>query len=98
LKVHDEWTDVPCVSRFHGIVILMYPNESRHLGRPHFHAKYAGVMASCDIVTLKPIAGALPPRVARLVRRWARLHQDELAEDWTRSRAKLPLLPIDPLA
>jgi hypothetical protein len=55
LKVHDEWTRMPRVSAFHGIVIEMYFNESPHSGRPHFHAKYAGASASYDIETLEPI-------------------------------------------
>jgi hypothetical protein len=88
---------MPRVSAFYGIVILMFPNEEKHPGRPHFHAKHAGVMASYDIATLKPIAGRLPGRVHRLVLKWARLHQDELMRDWARCRARKPLLPIDPL-
>jgi hypothetical protein len=97
LKVHDEWTDVPCVSRFHGIAILMYRNEGIHPGRPHFHARYAGVTASYDIRTSERIAGRLPPRVERLVRRWASRHQDELSENWVRCQAHLPPRTIDPL-
>ena len=88
---------MPRVSAFYGIVILMFPNEDRHLGRPHFHAEYAGVIASYDIATAELIVGRLPRRVNRLVLKWARLHRDELLADWERCRADQPLLPIDPL-
>jgi hypothetical protein len=88
---------VPRVSAFYGIVITMYFEEPRHLGRPHFHAEYAGAEASFDIDTFEPIAGRFPPRATRLVRSWARLHQEELHRNWQRARDEEPLLPIDPL-
>jgi hypothetical protein len=42
--------------------------------------------------------GSLPPRALRLVREWARLHPDELAQNWELARALEPLVPIEPLA
>lgn len=33
---------MPQVSSFYGITIRFF-NEDFHLGRPHFHAEYAGV-------------------------------------------------------
>jgi Domain of unknown function (DUF4160) len=45
----------------------MYHLEIHHLGRPHFHARYADDEASIDIDTLAAIAGELPTRAARLV-------------------------------
>lgn len=88
---------MPRVSAFYGIVITMYFNEAQHGGRPHFHARFAGVTVSYDLATLEPIAGRLPRRSHRLVVKWARLHRDELLRDWARCRAGRPLLPIDPL-
>jgi Domain of unknown function (DUF4160) len=88
---------MPRVSAFYGIVITMYFSEAHHPGRPHFHAEYAGLVASYDIDTLEPIVGRLPTRSHRLVVRWARLHREELLRDWARCRVRRPLLPIDPL-
>jgi hypothetical protein len=39
----------------------------------------------------------LPPRALRLVRQWARLHPEELTDNWTLAQALEPLVPIDPL-
>jgi hypothetical protein len=97
LRVHDEWTQVPCVSRFHGIVITMYFNEENHPGRPHFHARYAEFAATVDIETLEPITGSLPRRADRLVLRWARLHQAELRLNWEMLRSTGRMNPIAPL-
>jgi hypothetical protein len=52
------------------------------------------------IVTIDPIAlreGGLPAPAARRVLEWARLHQDELRENWDRARRFRPLARIDPL-
>ena len=88
---------MPRVSAFYGIVITMYFDEVRHLGRPHFHAQYCGASASFDIETTELIVGGLPRHVARKVRRWARLHQDELQINWELLRADGQLLQIAPL-
>jgi hypothetical protein len=88
---------VPRVSSFYGIVIAMYFSEVEHRGRPHFHARYAGVWASYDIETLETLAGRLPRRSHRLVVRWARIHRKELLRNWERCRSDRSPLPIEPL-
>lgn len=42
--------------------------------------------------------GSLPTRALRLIREWARLHEDELAENRERAQALEPLVSIKPLA
>jgi hypothetical protein len=88
---------VPRISAFYGIVIWMYHDEIHHLGRPHFHATYAGDEASIDIESLEILAGELPPRARRLVADWGRDHQDELRANWERARRHEALQPIEPL-
>jgi Domain of unknown function (DUF4160) len=97
LRVHDEWTHVPRVSAFHGIVIRMFFNEDIHSGRPHFHAEHAGTKATYDIRTLEPIAGRLHPRAGRMVVEWGRAHRFELRRNWELMRVKQPPSPIEPL-
>ena len=75
----------------------MYHDEVHHLGRPHFHASYAGDEASVDIEAVAVIAGGLPPRATRLVRDWADQHQAQLLENWDLARRHQALHPIDPL-
>ena len=88
---------MPRISAFYGIVIWMYHDEIHHLGRPHFHATYAGDEASIDIESLEILVGELAPRAKRLVAEWAREHQNELRENWERARRHEPLQPIEPL-
>lgn len=76
----------------------MYYDEAHHQGRPHFHATYGDDEATIDIETRTVMAGDLPPRGRRMVAEWARVHTDELRENWARARRSEPLLPIDPLS
>jgi len=88
---------VPRISRFYGITITMFFNESVHSGRPHFHASYGGQMASFDANDLSRLSGWLPPRVERLVKTWARLNEAQLMANWKRGRAGKEFETIDPL-
>jgi hypothetical protein len=88
---------MPRVSSFYGVTIRMFFNEDFHPGRPHFHAEYAGAKASFGIASLDRIAGGLPPRVEKMVKRWACLHRIELMANWERARSHKPLEPVDPL-
>jgi hypothetical protein len=70
---------MPEISRFRGIIIAMF-NEDHP--PPHFHARYAEHRAEISIETCEILAGSLPKRIARLVRRWHALHIDELRANW----------------
>ena len=88
---------MPSISRFYGVTILMFFDENFHPGKPHFHAEYAGAKASFEIAQLRCLAGGLPPRAQKMVRRWAREHKGELMANWERARNHQPLESIDPL-
>jgi hypothetical protein len=51
-----------------------------------FHAQYGDEVAQIELATLRILNGSLPPRALRLVRAWARLHAEELADNWTRAQ------------
>jgi hypothetical protein len=87
---------VPRISAFYGITIWMYWNEGAH-ARPHFHARYAGQVASVDFAGAV-IAGSLPSRALALVAEWATTHEVELTANWERARREEPLEPIAALA
>ena len=65
---------------------------------PHFHARYGEHVAQIELATLRVLNGSIPTRALRLVREWARAHEDELADNWERAQALEPLVPIEPLA
>jgi Domain of unknown function (DUF4160) len=86
---------MPRLAVFYGIVIYMYRPDHPP---PHFHAEYGEHVAQIELGSLEVLNGSLPPRALRLVREWARLHPDELDENWALAQALEPLVPIDPLA
>jgi hypothetical protein len=86
---------VPRLATFYGIVIWMYRPDHPPA---HFHAQYGDDVAQIELGTLHVLGGSLPPRALRLVRQWARLHPDELAENWRLAQALEPLNTIEPLA
>jgi len=85
---------MPEISRFFGIIIVMYYNDHTP---PHFHAKYGDATGVFSIDDLKLIEGRLPKRAASLVLEWAFEHRDDLMLDWDLAMAKKPLLKITPL-
>ena len=81
---------MPEISRFLGIVIMMYFDEHNP---PHFHVRYNEYSAVISIDSLNIIAGRLPAKVRGLVEEWAELYRDELMNMWnTKVFNKLPPL------
>lgn len=85
---------MPTISIFFGIVIQMFWNEH---GVPHFHARYGDESASIDIRSLEVLEGKLSRRTLNLVLEWAKLHRNELLENWELCGQKLPPKKIAPL-
>jgi hypothetical protein len=84
------------VSFFFGITIAMFWDERDH-PVPHFHAEYAGRIASIDLDGTV-LAGSLSGRQLRLVREWTEQHHEELLANWERARRNEPLERIEPLS
>jgi len=85
---------MPCICKFDGIFIYMYYND--HMP-PHFHAICGGDEAIILIKTLAVERGKLPAAKLKLVRKWARMHNDALTRDWELARQMVTLEQIAPL-
>jgi hypothetical protein len=85
---------MPQISYFLGVIIRMFYRDHNP---PHFHAVYSDYEALIDIQKNEIISGTLPPRVLGLVVEWAALHQQELMDNWERSKNNEELLKIEPL-
>lgn len=72
---------MPILSRFYGIVIRMYFQQSEH-NPPHIHAEYGERVAEISILDSKILSGSLPPKALSMVREWIGLHRDELIYMW----------------
>jgi hypothetical protein len=82
---------MPVISYFFGIYIRMYFDDH---APPHFHVEYQGHEAFVAIETGEIIDGRLPRKAAALVKDWCLDHQAELADNWQRAVALLPLQRI----
>lgn len=85
---------MPEISRFLGIVVMMYFNDHNP---PHFHVRYEEFRAVIGIDALEMRGGSLPPRVLGLVMEWAEIHQSELMGNWTSLAAEGKFKRIAPL-
>lgn len=86
--------EVPEISRFFGIIILMYYDEHNP---PHFHARYGSDKAAIEIGSLRILEGRLPSRALGLVVEWASQHHEELLLNWEAARNDRPPQKISPL-
>ena len=84
---------MPVISRFLGIVIVMYWNDH---SPPHFHAKYGEYEIIVNIDN-GVVEGRFPKRALRHVLEWYELHKEELMEDWELCRNQEMPRPIEPL-
>lgn len=72
---------MPVLSRFYGIIIRMYFQQSEH-NPPHIHAIYGENVAAIDFQEKKIIEGELPKKALELVMEWITIHEKELKEIW----------------
>ncbi len=72
---------MPIISRFNGMIIKMYFQQSEH-NPPHFHVIYGEYTGSIDIRTLEMLEGDLPKKELALVTEWAKQNQTALLEIW----------------
>lgn len=85
---------MPTISTFYGIIISMFYADH---APPHFHAQYAEFAGIIEIQRLAMIKGDLPKRALELTLDWAKLHQQELLNDWNLCQAKKTPQKIEPL-
>jgi len=81
---------MPVISRFLGIIILMYWRDHNP---PHFHAKYGDyeILVSLEGQIME---GRFPKRALRLVLEWMDMHRDELMLNWVKASHGEPLMAI----
>ena len=84
---------MPIISRFYGIIIMMYWRDH---SPPHFHARYGEYEIEMDIRGGK-WRGTMPRRELTLIDAWRKGHIDDLLLDWTSAQNSEPLMSIKPL-
>lgn len=72
---------MPVLSKFYGIIIRMYFQQSEH-NPPHFHAIYGEHMAAINIQDGSILEGELPKKALEMVLEWNDIHKEELLTIW----------------
>ena len=84
---------MPVLSRFYGITIRMYFQQSEH-NPPHFHAIYGDDMAAISIKDGKILEGYLPKKALEMVLEWNETNKNKLLEMWETQE----FMELEPLA
>lgn len=85
---------MPYVSMFFGIIIRMFHNEHNP---PHFHAEYQGQKGIFDFEGSLVKGRVNSTTACRLIKEWAKLHQQELNDNWDKASHGLQIDKIAPL-
>ncbi len=64
---------------------------------PHLHAQYGDHVAQIELGRCASSTVHSLRACCWLVREWAHLHADELADNWERAQALEPMIAIEPL-
>ncbi len=78
---------MPILSKFYGIAIKMYFQQSEH-NPPHIHAIYGEYIGAINIQTGEIIEGDLPSRALKLVQEWLKVHKNEVLNIWNTQQFK----------
>jgi len=84
---------MPEISRFYGLVILMYYNDHEP---PHFHVRYQEYEVTININSGE-VKGKMSRTALKLVYKWMDLHKNELLDNWELCKQRKELLWIKPL-
>jgi hypothetical protein len=84
---------MPEISRFYGIIIMMFYNDHNP---PHFHANYGDYKVVISIDE-EIVEGYMPKRALKLIFEWMDLHKDELLTNWKKCQSGEVPQKIDPL-
>jgi hypothetical protein len=85
------------ISRFYGILVaIFFRGEVGRHNLPHVHVRSKNQWASVDLDG-NVLAGKLSSAARWLVRRWLRLHREEVRAAWDDARAGRTPRKIEPL-
>ncbi len=84
---------MPEISRFYGLVILMYYNDHEPA---HFHVRYQEYEVTINILTGET-KGKMSKTALKLVFKWMVMHKNELLKNWELCKQRKELLWINPL-
>ena len=86
---------MPILSRFKGITVRMFFNDTQQHYKPHVHVEYSGNKAVIGLDG-ELLEGALPRRQYNLILGWLALHEEEIYKAWYQAIKNEQFDKIDP--
>ncbi|OQX98044.1 MAG: hypothetical protein B6I24_06640 [Bacteroidetes bacterium 4572_128] len=80
---------MPILSKFLGIIIKIFVKDHPP---PHFHAKYAEYKCSVNIDNGEVIAGKMPPKQKKELKKWSKKNKKKLLKNWEEAQKGNPKL------
>ena len=87
---------MPELSRFNGLIVKIYFEDTGKHNKPHIHVSYGDDEASVALDG-EVLEGRLPVRQYRILSGWMALHEEELYAAWNNAVRKTPVNRIEPL-
>lgn len=75
---------MPELSRFEGIIIKLFFNDTIQHHKPHVHAIYGEYKAAIGIDG-ELLAGSIPTKQLKMVVGWLALHEEEAYKAWNKA-------------
>jgi hypothetical protein len=89
--------EMPVISAFYGVTILMFYFDDRRHRLPHIHAQYGEFEAVISVDDGDVLEGDLPKSKMKLVQAWIEIHKDELLANWQSAVKGQEVSKIEPL-
>jgi hypothetical protein len=88
---------MPVLSRFYGIVIKMYFNDTEQHHKPHVHASY-GDYNAVIAVDGEMLSGSIPAKQLKIINAWLAIHEEEVYAAWNKAVKNEHFDQIEPLS
>jgi len=88
---------LPVISKFYGIIVMMYFFDRKKHKKPHIHVKYQDYESVIGLPDGKILEGSLPSPKLKLVLAWIVIHKKELIDDWNLASNGKAVFKIEPL-
>lgn len=88
---------MPVISMFYGLIIAMYYLDTKQHHLPHIHVTYGELEGVYEIPNGRLLEGSLPPKKEELIKKWIKIHQQELIANWKLAVTGNKISTIEPL-
>lgn len=87
---------MPELSRFYGIIIKMYFNDTSQHHKPHIHAFY-GDYEAVIAIDGQMLAGSMPTKQLKIINGWLAIYEEQVYEAWNHAVRNEHFEKINPL-